>query len=106
MISQLANNAKELDIDDAVDLVEDLEKEDQDTFLENLEEKERTLIEEGLNYPEDSAGRLMQRQFIALDQFWNVGQAIDFLRNNKNLPEDFYDIYLINPNKQVLGLSH
>ena len=104
-IKQLANNAKELDIDDAVDLVEDLEKEDQDTFLENLEEKERTLIEEGLNYPEDSAGRLMQRQFIALDQFWNVGQAIDFLRNNKkNLPEDFYDIYLINPNKQVFGV--
>ena len=104
-IKQLANNAKELDIDDAVDLVEDLEKEDQDTFLENLEEKERTLIEEGLNYPEDSAGRLMQRQFVALDQFWNVGQAIDFLRNNKkNLPEDFYDIYLINPNKQVFGV--
>ncbi len=104
-IKQLANNAKELDIDDAVDLVEDLEKEDQDTFLENLEEKERTLIEEGLNYPEDSAGRLMQRQFIALDQFWNVGQAIDFLRNNKkNLPEDFYDIYLINPKKQVFGV--
>ena len=104
-IKQLANNAKELDIDDAVDLVEDLEKEDQDTFLENLEEKERTLIEEGLTYPEDSAGRLMQRQFIALDQFWNVGQAIDFLRNNKkNLPEDFYDIYLINPNKQVFGV--
>ena len=104
-IKQLANNAKELDIDDAVDLVEDLEKEDQDTFLENLEEKERTLIEEGLTYPEDSAGRLMQRQFVALDQFWNVGQAIDFLRNNKkNLPEDFYDIYLINPNKQVFGV--
>ncbi len=104
-IKQLANNAKELDIDDAVDLVEDLEKEDQNTFLENLEEKERTLIEEGLTYPEDSAGRLMQRQFVALDQFWNVGQAIDFLRNNKkNLPEDFYDIYLINPNKQVFGV--
>jgi len=104
-IKQLANNAKELDIDDAVDLVEDLEKKDQDTFLENLEEKERTLIEEGLNYPEDSAGRLMQRQFVALDQFWNVGQAIDFLRKNKkNLPEDFYDIYLINPNKQVFGV--
>ena len=104
-IRQLANNAKELDIDDAVDLVEDLEKEDQNTFLENLEEKERALIEEGLNFPEDSAGRLMQRQFIALNQIWNVGQAIDYLRGNKkSLPEDFYDIYLVNSDKKVEGV--
>ena len=63
------------------------------------------MIEEGLKYPEDSAGRLMQRKFIALDQFWNVGQAIDFLRNNKkDLPEDFYDIFLINQIKKVKGV--
>ena len=104
-IKQLANNAKELDIDDAVDLVEDLEKEDQNTFLENLEEQERSLIEEGLNYPEDSAGRLMQRKFVALDLNWNVGQAIDYLRSNKKeLPEDFYDIFLIDNNKKVRGV--
>ncbi len=104
-IKQLASNAKELDIDDAVDLVEDLEKEDQNTFLENLEAEERTLIEEGLNYPEDSAGRLMQRQFVALDLNWNVGQAIDYLRSNKNkLPEDFYDIFLINNSNKVMGV--
>ena len=104
-IKQLANNAKKLDIDDAVDLVEDLEKEDQNTFLENLEVEERTLIEEGLNYPEDSAGRLMQRKYVSIDQSWNVGQAIDFLRSNKkNLPEDFYDIYLINLDKRVEGV--
>ncbi len=104
-IKQLANNAKELDIDDAVDLVEDLEKEDQNTFLENLEAEERTLIEEGLNYPEDSAGRLMQRQYVSLDLNWNVGQAIDYLRSNKNkLPEDFYDIFLINNSNKVIGV--
>ena len=104
-IKQLANNAKELDIDDAVDLVEDLEKEDQNIFLENLAAEERTLIEEGLNYPEDSAGRLMQRQFVALDLNWNVGQAIDYLRSNKNkLPEDFYDIFLINNSNKVIGV--
>ena len=78
-----------------------MEEKDQNIFLENLEEEERSLIEEGLNYPEDSAGRLMQRQFVAVNQSWNVGQAIDYLRDNKeNLPEDFYDIYLIN-NKEV-----
>ena len=104
-IKQLATNAKELDIDDAVDLVEDLEKKDQNIFLENLEEKDRSLIEEGLNYPEDSAGRLMQRKFVSLDNSWSVGQAIDYLRGNKkNLPEDFYDIYLIDNFKKVIGV--
>ncbi len=104
-IKQLANNSKSLDIDDAVDLAEDLEEKDQTIFLENLDKEERTLVEEGLNYPQDSAGRLMQRQFVAVIQSWNVGQAIDYLRNNKgNLPEDFYDIYLINNNKEVKGV--
>ena len=104
-IKQLANNAKSLDIDDTVDLVEDLEEKNQNIFLENLDKEERTLVKEGLNYPEDSAGRLMQRQFVAIDQSWNVGQAIDYLRNNKgNLPEDFYDIYLINQNKEAKGI--
>ncbi len=104
-IKQLANNAKSLDIDDAVDLAEDLEEKNQNLFLENLDKEERTLVKEGLNYPEDSAGRLMQREFVAIDQSWNVGQAIDYLRNNKgNLPEDFYDIYLINQNKEAKGV--
>ena len=104
-IKQLANNAKSLDIDDAVDLAEDLEEKNQNIFLENLDKEERTLVEEGLNYPEDSAGRLMQRQFVVIDQSWNVGKAIDYLRNNKgNLPDDFYDIYLINQNKEAKGI--
>ena len=104
-IKQLANNAKSLDIDDAVDLAEDLEEKNQNIFLENLDKEERTLVKEGLNYPEDSAGRLMQRKFVAIDQSWNVGQAIDYLRNNKgNLPEDFYDIYLINQAKEAKGI--
>ena len=104
-IKQLANNAKSLDIDDAVDLAEDLEEKNQNIFLENLDKEERTLVKEGLNYPEDSAGRLMQRQFVAIEQSWNVGQAIDYLRNNKgNLPDDFYEIYLISKNKEVKGI--
>ncbi len=104
-IKQLANNAKSLDTDDVVDLAEDLEEKDQTIFLENLDKKERTLVEEGLKYPEDSAGRLMQRKFVAVNQSWNVGQAIDYLRNNKaKLPEDFYDIYLINNNQEAKGV--
>ena len=104
-IKQLASNAKTLDVDDAVDLVEDFEKSDQTTFLENIEENERKLIVEGLNYPEDSAGRLMQRNFVAVDDSWNVGKTIDYLRSNKNnLPEDFYDIYLTNSEKKITGI--
>jgi len=104
-IKQLAFNAKTLDVDDAVDLVEDFEKSDQRIFLENIEENERKLIVEGLNYPEDSAGRLMQRNFVTVDDSWNVGKTIDYLRSNKkNLPEDFYDIYLINPEKKITGI--
>ena len=58
-----------------------------------------------MNYPEDSAGRLMQRQFVAINQLWNVGKTIDYLRNNKvKLPEDFYDIYLINQAKEAKGI--
>jgi len=103
-IRQLASNAKQMDVDDAVDIVEDLEDSDQSTFLENIEKEDRKLIEEGLNYPEDSAGRLMQRNFVAIDSMWNVGQTIDYLRKNKKkLPEDFYEIYLINKTKEVLG---
>ncbi len=104
-IRQLATNSKTLDIDDAVDLVEDFEESDQTTFLENIEENERRLIEEGLNYPADSAGRLMQRNFVSVDNLWNVGQAIDYLRNNKSiLPDDFYEIYLINKDNKISGI--
>jgi len=103
-IKQLASNASELDVDDAVDVVEDLEESDQEVFLDNIPETERKLIKEGLTYPEDSAGRMMQREYVSMDFSWNVGQAIDFLRQNKNeLPEDFYEIYLLNNKKKITG---
>ena len=104
-IRELASNSKTLDTDDAVDLIEDFEKSDQTTFLENIEENKRKLIEEGLNYPEDSAGRLMQRNFVSVLDSWNVGDTIDYLRNNKdNLPEDFYNIYLIDNEQKISGI--
>ena len=79
-IKKLASDVSELDVDDAVDVVEDLDESDQETFLSSIPDSERKLIEEGLNYPEDSAGRLMQRKFVAVDNSWNVGNAIDYLR--------------------------
>ena len=104
-IKQLASNASKLDVDDALDVVEDLEESDKEVFLDNISETERRLIQEGLTYPEDSAGRLMQREFVSLNDSWNVGDAIDFLRKNKNdLPEDFYEIYLLNSEKNISGI--
>ena len=104
-IKKLATNASELDVDDAVDVVEDLEESDQEVFLSNISENERILIKEGLNYPEDSAGRLMQRKFVAVNEKWNVGNAIDYLRQETDsLPEDFYDIFLINEKNEVKGI--
>jgi magnesium transporter len=104
-IKKLASDVSELDVDDAVDVVEDLEESDQETFLSSIPDSERKLIEEGLNYPEDSAGRLMQRKFIAVDNSWNVGNAIDYLRNEtENLPEDFYDVYLVDKVDKVTGI--
>ena len=103
-IKQLATNASQLDIDDAVDVIEDLEENDKEVFLDNIPENERKLIREGLTYPEDSAGRLMQRKFVSINNDWNVGQTIDFLRKNKNkLPGDFYEIYLTDNSKKIIG---
>ena len=103
-IKQLATNAGELDVDDAVDVIEDLEESDKEVFLDNIPETERKLIQEGLTYPEDSAGRLMQREFVSMNYKWSVGEAIDFLRKNKDkLPEDFYEIYLLNTKNKIVG---
>ncbi len=105
-IKKLASKTADLDVDDAVDVVEDLEESEKEEFLSNISEKERKLIQEGLNFPEDSAGRLMQRKFVSIKENWNVGSTIDFLRKETdNLPrEDFYDIFLINDEKIVTGI--
>lgn len=103
-IKQLASNASELDVDDAIDFIEDFEESDKEVFLDNISESEKKLIQEGLTYPEDSAGRLMQREFVSINDRWKVGDAIDFLRKNKSdLPEDFYEIYLINSEFKISG---
>ncbi len=104
-IKKLAFKASELDVDDAVDVVEDLEESDQKVFLSNISENERKLIQEGLNYPEDSAGRLMQRKFVAVNSEWTVGNTIDYMRKQtSNLPEDFYDIFLIDKKNVIKGI--
>ena len=93
----------QLDTDDAIEILEDLDPDEQMALLSSLPLPERAAVEAGLAYPEDSAGRLMQRDFVAVPEFWTVGQAIDYLRASPDLPDDFYDLYIINPRFQPVG---
>ena len=93
----------ELETDDAIAFLEDLDDAVQLQVLAALPAAERSEVERSLAYPEYTAGRLMQRAFVALPDYWVVGQAIDYLRKHEDLPDDFYDIFLVNPRFEPLG---
>jgi len=94
----------DLDTDDAVAVIEDLDPPQQREVLDALPDQvDRLGVEESLNYPENSAGRLMQREFIGLPDFWTVGQTIDFMRESEDLPDDFYEIFVVNPRQEPIG---
>jgi magnesium transporter len=93
----------QLDTDDAIEVLADLDETEQIAILQTLPMPERAAVEQGLTYPEDSAGRLMQRELVAAPEFWTVGQTIDYLRAKPDLPDDFYDIYIVNPRFEPVG---
>ncbi len=93
----LAEAVREMESDDVVDLLEDLEEPQQETILDALEDSERIAAEQALSYPENSAGRLMQREVVMAPEHWTVGQAIDFMRANDDLPDQFYHVILVDP---------
>lgn len=93
----------EMDSDDAIDIIEELDDEERDSILASLPAAERLIVEEGLSYPEDSAGRMMQREVVVAPAHWTVGQTIDFMRGEDDLPEEFYSIIVIDPARRVLG---
>ena len=95
--TQIASSVGDLESDEIVDIVEDLETRQQDIFLGALEETDLAAVQMSLKYPEDTAGRLMQRKFVMLPEGWNVGQAIDKIRSLENLPEEFYHILVVSP---------
>lgn len=100
----IADAVTELETDDAVYVIEELEEGDREEVMRALASDDRVAIEENLSYPEDSAGRLMQRDLVALPEFWTVGQTIDFLRSdNKTIPSDFYDIFIVDPSHRPVG---
>jgi magnesium transporter len=91
----VAEGVRELQSDDAVELLEGLDQEDKEEILEKLPPSERDALERSLEYPENSAGRRMQTEFITVPPEWTVGQAIDYLRETPNLPDRFYEIYAV-----------
>jgi len=99
----LAEAVRDLDSDDVVDLVEDLEDHEQQTILSALEAGDRIAVQQSLTYPEYSAGRLMQREVVMAPEHWNVGEAIDYLRDQDDLPEQFYHIVLVDPRLRPVG---
>ncbi len=102
--AQIAGIISELDSDDALDLILPLEEEFKHEVIRKLSAKTRLVLQEGLNFPEESAGRLMQREFVAVPQFWTVGKTIDYLRAAADdLPDNFYDLIVIDPSYHIAG---
>ena len=100
---QVADIAAELDTDDAVAIIEDMDADDQREVLRALDPDDRAAIEEALSYPEESAGRLMQRELIAVPEHWTVGDAIDYLRGHEELTTDFWEIFIVDPAHKPVG---
>jgi magnesium transporter len=94
---------KRLASDNAIKILENLEKETKEKVLEKLPPKDKFLLEEGLSYPEDSAARIMQREFAAVPSNWTVGQTIDYLREDKDLPEEFLEIFIVDNDFKPIG---
>ena len=106
--ADVAAAISELDTDDAVEVVEHLDDSVQQEVLDAVPAEDRALLEEGLTYPEDSAGRLMQRELVAVPSYWTVGETIDFMRaaaerDEDELPEEFYDIFVVDPRHEPQG---
>jgi magnesium transporter len=99
----VAEGVRELESDDAVELLEALDEEDQEEILEKLPPSERDALERSLDYPENSAGRRMQTEFITVPPDWTVGQAIDYMRETPDIPDRFYEIYAVDAAKHWKG---
>ncbi len=99
----VAEGVRDLDSDDAAYILEDLPKEEQAEILEQLPRLERVALERILDYPEGSAGRRMQTEFIAVPPSWTVGEAIDYMRETVDLPDRFYELYVIDDASKLLG---
>src|SRR6476646_8124106 len=95
--------AGQLETDDAVALIEDLDRDEQQAVLQRMEPDDRAAVEEALSYPEESAGRLMQRDLCAVPDHWKVGEVIDYLRSTEDLPTDFWEVFVVSADHHPVG---
>jgi magnesium transporter len=102
-INSIANLLKKLESDDAITILENIDQSKKDSVLNLLPPQDRFLLEEGLGYPEDSAARIMQREFTAIPSNWSVGHTIDYLRESKNLPDEFLEIFIVDTDFKPIG---
>ena len=102
-VESIASLLKKLESDDALKILENLDKSKKETVLNKLPPKDRFLLEESLSYPEDTAARIMQREFTAIPSNWSVGQTIDYLRENKDLPDEFLEIFIVDSDFKPIG---
>lgn len=106
---EIAEAISGLKSDDAVALIEDLDEEQQKEILQSIPVGERVILEEVLNYPENSAARLMQREVVCVPSFWTVTETLHYIEKEKKLPEKFYDLFVVDPKHIPIGgvpLSH
>jgi len=100
---EVADIAEQLDTDDAVAMLEDLDEEDQQAVLAEMEPEDRAAIETALSYPEESAGRLMSRDFVAVPEAMTVGDLIDFLREGRDLANEFWEVFIVDARHHPVG---
>lgn len=101
---QLADAVAELDTDEAAHVLEDMEESDRAEVLAEMPIADRLALKAALDYDEDTAGRIMQRDVFAAPGYWNVGQILDRLRSVERLPDTFYDVYVVDPGYKIIGL--
>ncbi|NNE23492.1 MAG: magnesium transporter [Rhizobiales bacterium] len=99
----IASAVRKLETDDALYLIEDMDEADQEEILAKVPRADRVALKRALDYPEDTAGRIMQTEFVAVPMFWSVGQTIDYMRDEEDLPENFSEIYVIDPVYHTVG---
>jgi len=99
----IVNILRRLESDNALKILENLDEKKKNTVLNKLPPKDRFILQEGLSYPEDSAARIMQREYAAIPSNWLVGQTIDYLRENKDLPEEFLEIFIVDSDFKPIG---
>ena len=101
--AQIADLAEQMETDDAVAMIEDMEEDEQQAVLAELDPEDRAVIEDALSYPEESAGRIMQRELVAVPEHITVGQLIDYLRENQDLTTEFWEIFVVDPAHRPIG---